>query len=121
MPVRHTPLATLDGVVVNDIVERLRTRYKVMCRRCQHFDCDMTTPHEVMGAAADDIDRLRGFINTVVSLLQNEDGDQLPFCAEPERTDKPQCTRQSDGLGFDLCHPFTDEFWAELCEVAELA
>lgn len=44
---------------MNDIVDRLRTRYKVMCRRCEHFNCDMTTPHEVMDAAADTIARLR--------------------------------------------------------------
>jgi cell division FtsZ-interacting protein ZapD len=40
------------------IIDKLRTRYKVCCRICGHFDSDMTTVHEVMEEAAQVIEVL---------------------------------------------------------------
>jgi hypothetical protein len=41
------------------ILDKLRTRYKVRCRICNHFDADMTTVHEVMDEAASTIELLQ--------------------------------------------------------------
>ncbi len=48
-----------------DVVDLLRTRYKVECRICHHFNSDMSTVHAVMDDAANEIERLRGIIKTM--------------------------------------------------------
>lgn len=42
-----------------DIVERLRTRYKLRCRRCDRFNVDTGDLHALLDQAADEIERLR--------------------------------------------------------------
>ena len=44
---------------MTDLVERLRSRYKVICRICGHMNSDMSTVHAVLDEAADEIERLR--------------------------------------------------------------
>ena len=44
---------------MNDFVQRLRTRYKLRCRRCNRFNVDMEDLHALLDQAADEIERLR--------------------------------------------------------------
>lgn len=52
-----------------DIVEKLRSRYKVICRICQHMDSDMGTVHAVMDEAAAEIERLRAWKAQALDVL----------------------------------------------------
>jgi hypothetical protein len=53
-----------------DIVEKLRSRYKVICRICQHMDSDMGTVHAVMDEAAAEIERLRRWKAEAIGVLE---------------------------------------------------
>lgn len=55
---------------MTDLVERLRSRYKVICRICGHMNSDMSTVHAVLDEAADEIERLRRWKAEAIGVLE---------------------------------------------------
>lgn len=81
-----------------DIMEKLRSRYKVRCRICQHMDSDMGTVHAVMDEAADEIERLRAELDAERARSLGIARASCPNCREDTVTPAMRCVRCGTGF-----------------------